>query len=74
MQNSFDPTEINLLANVVERACAQLGGCDDITREWIAARILARVSDGERNFEALLSLALSVSKTGVEHGAWCKTL
>ena len=69
MQNSFDPAEINLLANVVERACAQLGGCDDTTKEWIAARILARVGEGERNFDALLSLALTVSKTGAEHGA-----
>ena len=73
MQNSFDPIEIDLLVNVVERACAQLGGCDDTTKEWIAARILSRVSDGERNFDALLSLALNGSKTGAEHGAECKT-
>jgi hypothetical protein len=69
MQNSFDPTEINLLAKVVECACAQLGGCDDTTKEWIAARILSRVSDGERNFDALLSLALNGSKTGAKQGA-----
>lgn len=74
MQNSFKPAEINLLTRVIEQACAKLGGCDDSTKEWIAARVLARASEGEWTFDALLSVALYGSSTGVENGTSHETI
>jgi hypothetical protein len=59
MKNSFDPNEIATLTHVVDQACARLGGCDEITRETIAARVLARAAKGECDPDLLLFVAIS---------------
>jgi hypothetical protein len=58
MQNSFNPTEVNILAKVIDEACLKLGRIDDMTKENVAARVLDYAAQGERDFETLLSVAL----------------
>jgi hypothetical protein len=59
MQNSFNPIEVNILAKVVDEACLKLGHADDMTKQKLAARVLDYAAQGERDFETLLSVALS---------------
>jgi hypothetical protein len=58
MQNSFNPTEVNILAKVVDEACQKLGCVDNTTKESVAARVLNYAAQGERDFETLLLVAL----------------
>lgn len=69
MQNSFDPKEIAVMTQVVDQACAELGGCDEITKKWIAARVLARAAEGECDFDLLLSVAISCARKPDPHAA-----
>jgi hypothetical protein len=55
LKNSFKPREVALLADVVDRACAEIGGCDEDTKSLIAMRVLALAERGERDFDVLLS-------------------
>lgn len=58
MLNSIDPQDIALLIRVVDRACAQIGSCDEATKAVIAARVLRSAGWGGRDFDTLLSIAL----------------
>jgi len=55
--NAFEPQEMALLIEVVDRACAALGDCDETARAMIAAQVLIYAERGERDFEVLLSSA-----------------
>jgi hypothetical protein len=58
MKDSFDSEELILLTRVIDKACLELGGCDEATLADIASRVMAYYSDhGELDFNALLSIA-----------------
>jgi hypothetical protein len=58
MKDSFDSEELILLTRVIDKACLELGGCDEATHADIASRVMAYYSDhGELDFNALLSIA-----------------
>jgi hypothetical protein len=57
MQHAYKPREVIMLAQVVDQACADLGCCDEVTREIIAVRVIAYADRGERDFEKLLAHA-----------------
>jgi hypothetical protein len=59
MQNSFNPDQVNVLVKVVNEASLRLGHVDEITKQNLAARVLAYAARGERDFETLLSVALN---------------
>ena len=59
MKYSFDPTEMSLLAKVVDEACRKVGCADEAAKEMLATRVLYRAGRGERDFDALLSAALN---------------
>jgi hypothetical protein len=59
MRNSFNPSEVTLLANVVDEACLKLGQTDIETRRSIAARVVSYAGQGECEYAALLALALN---------------
>lgn len=57
MQHAYKPREVTMLAQVVEQACADLGRCDEATRDIVAVRVIAYADRGERDFEKLLAHA-----------------
>jgi hypothetical protein len=59
MKNSFNPNEVEVLAKVVDEACQKLGHDDEMTKQNLAARVLHYAAQGERDFNTLLSVALS---------------
>jgi hypothetical protein len=59
MKCSFNPTEVDLLAKVVDKACRQVGCADEVAKEMLAMRVLYLAGRGERDFDALLSAALN---------------
>lgn len=59
MQNSFDPREVETWMRLVDKACAELGGCDDATRNLIAARVISCASRGQSDPTIVLSFALN---------------
>lgn len=59
MRNSFTPDDMALLMRVVDQACSDLGGCDDVTKSHMATRVLACASQGERDPDLLLSIAVN---------------
>lgn len=62
MQHAYNPREVTMLAQVVERACAELAHCDGATRDTIAVRVIAYADRGERDFEKLLEAAKGQSR------------
>jgi hypothetical protein len=59
MQNSFNPSEVDILDKVVDEACRKLGRSDDATKENVASRVFFYAAQGERDFDTLLSVALN---------------
>ena len=59
MNNSFNPSEVDMLAKVVDEACQKLGYFDNATKLNVAARVLDYAGQGERDSEKLLSIALN---------------
>ena len=62
-KNSFNPNEVEILAKVVDEACLKLGYVDETTKQMLAYRVLQYASQGERDFETLLSIALNWKAT-----------
>jgi hypothetical protein len=58
MTQAFDPTEINLLAKVIDAACREVRCADQTAKEMLAVRVIDVANRGERNFDVLLSAAL----------------
>jgi hypothetical protein len=52
---SFKPREVAFLADVVDKACVEIGACDEDAKSLVAMRVLALAERGERDFEVLLS-------------------
>jgi hypothetical protein len=68
MRRSFSSDELALLTRVVDKACLDIGGCDTLTHDEIASRLLAYYADyGERDFEKLLSVATAIRVRRVAH-------
>jgi len=65
MNYAFKPREVAMLAQIVNRACAARGGCDEVTRATIASRIVAYAAPGERDFEKLFARALDIARSGI---------
>jgi hypothetical protein len=60
MENVLKPVEVELLARIVSQACTAIGGCDDLTKETIAWKVITAANLGERDYQTLMSIALSV--------------
>jgi hypothetical protein len=56
---SFLPSEIELCASVLNRACSRIRSRDPTTRELIGERILEAAEMGERDPDRLLRYALA---------------
>jgi len=61
MSTSFNSEELDLFANVLDRACAQMLIHDEVTRNLIATRIFHLAEGGERNPDRLLRYAKSMN-------------
>lgn len=59
VRSSFNPDEMDLLAKVIEDACAKLGRVEDREKQLMAARVMSSASGGESAYHALLSVALN---------------
>ena len=57
---SFNPTEVDIMAKVVDEACQKLGYVDDTTKQMVAYRVLNFAAQGERDFDKLLEVALNM--------------
>lgn len=57
---SFNPTEVDIMAKVVDEACQKLGYVDDTTKQMVAYRVLNFAAQGERDFGKLLEVALNM--------------
>jgi hypothetical protein len=53
----YNPEELALFEQVLNRACADLGDCTKRTRLALAKRIFIRAEYGIRDFESLLEFA-----------------
>ncbi|QIG50563.1 hypothetical protein G5V57_24235 [Nordella sp. HKS 07] len=67
--NYYDFKELALLAQVVDRACEAVGGCDEVAKATIASRTIAYADGGERDFEKLLGFVLGGAGQTNSHGA-----
>ena len=69
MQDAFSPQDLNLLTRVVERACSEVGYCDETARATIAARVIYYAGRGERDFDRLLQVARGNYRWEIAHAA-----
>jgi hypothetical protein len=60
MSASFNSEELDLLAKILEQACAEMTVTDEVTRSLIAKRILHLAQRGERDPRKLLDYATNV--------------
>jgi hypothetical protein len=68
MQSSFNSEELALLTRVVDKACRDIGVCDESIRAAIALKVMAHYADSDqRDFSVLLSIATGGQTTEASH-------